>query len=344
MKTLKELTKIFTGKATTETAIESNIISPEVFKRKQMYDMVMNTRQYVGKKEFCYIPLELLEIDDSYQRMDTIDMSKVYDLVRHHDANKCDPIQVAPHPENYSFAVVNGAHRMMSAEIRNASGIEAYLMTGLSEDPEQRRLQEAEIFVTQDEKVDNLKVSQKHKANVMRGIPKYVVLDECLKGRKILINPRLRSNLPEAEQDKYKDYRVLSGYSAALSAAGLVNGRETLTNILDIIERIGWHDSAAGYSANVILTLKSILNLHDNDISVVRAIQAFLINMEPQEFFARAYVKYPNRKTKEQLCIYLEQEISKLLGREPLYTGGDMRLITSGKNSRQYYGSHPVTA
>ncbi len=271
-------------------------------------------------------------------------MSKVYDLVRHHDANKCDPIQVAPHPENYSFAVVNGAHRMMSAEIRNASGIEAYLMTGLSEDPEQRRLQEAEIFVTQDEKVDNLKVSQKHKANVMRGIPKYVVLDECLKGRKILINPRLRSNLPEAEQDKYKDYRVLSGYSAALSAAGLVNGRETLTNILDIIERIGWHDSAAGYSANVILTLKSILNLHDNDISVVRAIQAFLINMEPQEFFARAYVKYPNRKTKEQLCIYLEQEISKLLGREPLYTGGDMRLITSGKNSRQYYGSHPVTA
>ena len=344
MKTIKELTKIFTGKATTESTTENNIISPEIFGRKQAYDVIMNSGYQVGNKKYSYIPLELLEIDDSYQRVDTIDMSKVYDLVRHYNENKCDPIQVSPHPETGTFAVVNGAHRMMVAEIRNEKGIEAYLMTGLSEDPDERRLLEAEIFVTQDEGIDNLKISQKHKANVKRGIPKYVVLDECLKGRKILINPRLRSNLPEPEQDKYKDHRVLSGYSAALSAAGLVNGKETLTNIFDIIEKTGWHYAASGYSAKVIIVLKSILNLHDNDSEIVNAIHSFLINIEPQEFFAKACAKYPNRKEKERLCLYLEQEISKLLGREPLYTGGDMRLITAGKNCRQYYHSHSATA
>ncbi len=39
MKTIKELTKIFTGKATTESTTENNIISPEIFGRKQAYDV-----------------------------------------------------------------------------------------------------------------------------------------------------------------------------------------------------------------------------------------------------------------------------------------------------------------
>lgn len=148
MKAFTEIKNFLTGNKAKEE--ESKILTPEIFKRKQMYETVMNTRHFVGVKEFCFIPLELLEIDDSYQRLNCINKEKIYSLVNHFDQNKCDPIQVSPHPETYTFAVTNGVHRMMCAQIRKESGIEACIMTGLSSDPEQRRIQEAALFCNTD--------------------------------------------------------------------------------------------------------------------------------------------------------------------------------------------------
>lgn len=331
---LQAITDFFTGNKANNTATETRVVSPEVYRRKQMYEMVMNTRQYVGAKEFGFIPLELLEIDDTYQRMDCINLEKVYDLVNHFDKNKFDPIQVSPHPETYSFAVTNGAHRMMATQIRKETGCEAVIVTGLSENPDERRIQEATLFATQNDQVDNLSVSQKHKANVLRGIRKHVILDECIRERKILIDSKILKNMESEKRDQMGEYRVLSGYTAALSVAAFANGKDVLTHVLNVIELTSWRNAAGGYSSDIIRTLGWIINLHDCDQKTINAIIAYLTPMEPKEFVSRAYAKYPARRQKERLCMLLEKEVAKILKQKPLYEGGDMRRLNHGAKSK----------
>lgn len=329
MLNFKTIANVFTGKTAESKANENQkILSPEIFRKKQMYDTVMNTRQYIGNKQFCFIPLELLEIDNRYQRLESIDMNKVYELVRNFDINQMEPIQVAPHPETYTFAVVNGSHRTLCQSIRKETGIEAMLITGLSEDPDKRLIQESTIFVDQGLHDDRVKPFQAHNGNVLRGVKKYVVLDECLKDRKIILHSRLTKNYETSKEE----YAVLTGYTAALRTANMSKGKEILTNVFNIIERSGWHMATNGYSDKVITTLASILNLHDNSEQVINTIIEYFTPMEPQEFFSRAYAAFPARKPKERLCMELELAISKIMGFAPLYTGGDMRRVSNANN------------
>ncbi len=103
MMNYKAIEKLLTG----ETEKESKVIRPEVFKDQTAYNTVMNNCQRIGGKRFCCIPLELLEIDEDYQRVYCINMEKVYSLVRKWDFNKCEPILVSPHPETATFAVID---------------------------------------------------------------------------------------------------------------------------------------------------------------------------------------------------------------------------------------------
>lgn len=326
-------------RALTNGATENKVIT-KLFKDQTAYNTVMSNCQRIGGKRFCCIPLELLEIDEDYQRVYCINIEKVYSLVRKWNFNKCEPVLVSPHPETATFAVIDGSHRMLAAGIRKEKYLLAVLTEGLSEDPAVRKIEEAELFSEQGEDVDHLSPSHKHRAYVTRGIKKYCVLDNCIKERRLLLNIHELKNLSKEKQDSLKaaDYRVLSGYSAALQAASLVNGEEILNNVFNIIEDAGWHTATNGYGANVIW-VKSVLNLHDNDPQVVKAIVSLFRPIEPDTFFAKAHAKYPGRKEKERLTMYLEEEVAKRLGIQPMYTGGDLRKVTVGLNHQRYYGA-----
>lgn len=327
-------------RALTNGATESKVIT-KLFKDQTAYNTVMSNCQRIGGKRFCCIPLELLEIDEDYQRVYCINMEKVYSLVSKWDFNKCDPILVSPHPETATFAVIDGSHRMLAAGIRKEKYVIAVLTEGLSTEPAKRKIEEAKLFSEQGDDVDKLSLPQKHRANVTMGIKKYCVLDNCLKGRRLLLNAHELKNLPEEQQSSLKaaDYRILTGYGAAVQAASLIDGEEVLTNIFDIIEKSGWHTAINGYAANVIRPVKSILNLHDNDPKAIKAIIGFFKPMEPNTFFAKAHAKYPGRKATERLTMYLEEEVANRLGIQPMYTGGDLRKVTVGLNHQRYYGA-----
>lgn len=100
-------------RALTNGATESKVIT-KLFKDQTAYNTVMSNCQRIGGKRFCCIPLELLEIDEDYQRVYCINMEKVYSLVRKWDFNKCEPVLVSPHPETATFAVIDGSHRMLA--------------------------------------------------------------------------------------------------------------------------------------------------------------------------------------------------------------------------------------
>lgn len=313
----------------------TNVLSSKAYDKKQKYDLVMNTRQYVGGKQFCYIPMELLEIDNSYQREYAIDKAKIARLANEFDINMYDPIQVAPHPETHSFAIINGVHRFLACLILCTTGMEASIVTGLSADPEERRIQEATIFVTQSDLVDNLSITQKHKANILRKIPKYLVLEECIQGRRLIIDKKWYTRMSVEEQDKYADYRVLSGYGAALNIAGLINGKQILNKTLDIIAYSNWHDAPKAYSAIMIHAVSSVLRIHSCEDKIVRTLVEYFKPMEPAEFIARAYEKYPARTEKERLVLLLEDEICARLNIDRIYFGGSLVGILSGNNKEK---------
>lgn len=138
-----------------------------------------------------------------------------------------------------TFAVIDGSHRMLAAGIREEKYVIAVLTEGLPVDPMERKMKEAALFSEQGDDVDKLSLAQKHRANVTMGVKKYCVLDNCLKGRKLLLSVHELKNLPKEKRDALKaaDYKVLTGYAAARDAAALTNGEETLNNIFDIIEK-----------------------------------------------------------------------------------------------------------
>lgn len=335
MKNFEEIKEMFTGNKAERTT-EGKIITPSVFERRPLYSTVISNKTEIGGKQFCLIPLSLLEVDEEYQRLSTINMSKIYDLANHWDENKCDPVLVSPHPETCSFAVIDGTHRFIVKGIRKEEMIVASIATGLSKDPNERQIQEAELFSEQNTHVDKLSPADKHRAYVKRGIKKYCVLNECLNGRNLLISKRELKNLPKEKQDSLiaDGYKILTGYSAAVSVAAMTNGKEVLTNILNIIEKSGWNLAYNGYSSDAIRPMRHVLNMHKNDPRVIRAITDFCLHTEPNLYFAAALAKYPKRREVEGLTIYLEEEVAKRIGEAPMYHGGDMRQVSSALNAR----------
>ena len=125
------------------TATESKVIN--AFRNNKLaYELVLKNCQNIGGKRFCYIPLDLLEIDEDYQRIFCISMQKVDALTRKWDKNKCDPVLVAPHPETSTFSVIDGSHRMLAAGALKQDGVVAVLADDLSDDPTKRKIQEIE--------------------------------------------------------------------------------------------------------------------------------------------------------------------------------------------------------
>ena len=61
--------------------------------------------------------------------------------------------------------------------------------------------------------------------------------------------------------------------------------------------------------------------------------------MEPNAFSARAHAAYPERREAERNVMWLEKEVSNYLGIEPIYTGGDLRKITSVLNRQRISGT-----
>ena len=328
MLSIKEIkSKMETGKVVTGVKFPNHLA----------YDLIMDNALEINKRKYAAIPLELLEIDETYQRVNCISMDKVSNLAREFDENMCDPILVSPHPETCTFAVIDGGHRMLASEVLKRSNICAVFAEGLPKEPEARRKAEAELFCKQNENIDRMTQAHKHKANVCRGIKNYIVLDECIKGRRLLLNIHELRNLSEDKQNELKamDYKVLSGYCAALKTAGHIKGKEVLNAVLDIIEETAWHDAANGYTTNNIKVLSSMMNLYDIDPVVKQAVINVLTPVEPKVFIAKAIAKYPGRKTPESMLMYLDQEVATLLKREPKYTGGDLRKLTNVLNKKR---------
>lgn len=308
------------NKTNTASTVNSDV-------RKKMYDLIMSNTIPVGNKRYADIPPceddGILFVDDRIQRdKNTMKAkNKIKNLAENWDINKMDALKVVPHPEENRFSVVDGCHRLSAAILKGEKSVVCEIITGLSEDPKERLIQEATLFATQNDEVDTLSPIERHKANVLRGIKENVIVDGLAKKHNI----ELKKNPSHGRVQNGQ----LAGFTMALNIAK-VNGDKFLDDVLTILCASRWNVAKGGLSANALYAVSSILRLHPE---YKREISSLLVKkftpIEPDQLFAEAHAKYTTRKEKERILLYVEDIVCENLGITRVYNGGKLVLKTA---------------
>ena len=287
--------------------------------RQMVWDVTMSNIQRVGGKHYVFVPMNLLMIDDRFQRVDENSKAKVNQLARNWDINKMDALKGSLHPEELRISVIDGYHRVEAAKLLGLSGLEVEILQDMPEDPEERLIQEATYFATQGDEVSKLTPVQKHKANVLRGIKENVIVEELINHYKISLkkNPS-HGRVATGE---------LAGFTVALSIAKS-NGKEALDTVLKILCKSRWNVAKNGLSANALYTAYNLLRLHPEYTNEIISVLVKMFKpIEPDLLFAEAYAKYPNRGEKERILMHTEDIVCDKLEISRVYIGGSLTSV-----------------
>lgn len=295
-------------------AKETTQVVTNMNKRKPVFDLVMKNVRTIGSKTYVYVPLDLLIVDPAFQRNAKAAKSKVKKLVDNWNPHKMDSLRIVPHPESFEFSVVDGGHRLEALKTLGAEGVECEVILGLSENPQERLIQEAFIFATQGDEEHKVAPVDKHRANILRGVEENVILDKVMKKYDIPLKSHSARGRVRPKQ--------LAGFTIALNIAK-VHGESLLSDTIYTICESRWNIATHGLSALTLHSIASVLKFHpEHKNAVIAELINFCTPIQPDQFYAMAHAKYPERKEKERLVLFLEDYVVEKLGINRVYTGG----------------------
>jgi len=288
---------------------------------KRLWDLTMSNIQKIGNKSFVFVPMELIFVDERFQRIHESSKNKINQLVKSWNVNKLDALKGSLHPETCQVSIIDGYHRAEAAKILGLPGLVIEILQGLPEDTEERLIAEATLFATQGDEIDKLTPVQKHKANVLRGINENIILNE--------VTEKYHISLKKNPSHGRVTTGELAGFTMALGVAK-TSGREMLDTVLSVLCSARWNVAKAGLSANAIHFVYNLLRLHpESKAEICETLSNFLMDIEPDQLFAQAYAKYPNRKERERILLYTEDIICDRLQISRVYNGGSVATVLS---------------
>ena len=309
MGTLVELKATTQAQNTTVTEVMNE---DKPMHRKEVYDLVMTSLRKVGNKFFATIPLTLLFADKRFQRNSKSAHFKIKRLVDRWNPDKMDALKVVPHGETCNFSVVDGFHRLTALKMMGITTVECEVILSFSENPDERLVQEAMLFATQYDEVDHLHPVDKHNANLVIGVKENVIVDSLCKKYHIPLKTSLQGRTKLAH---------LAGFTAALSIARV--NEKILDDVFYILCEARWNLAAKGLSSLTLKTLSGILSLHpEHRTDIINTLIEYFTPIDPAQYYANAYVKYPERREQERLVLFLEDYLVDTLGITRVYNGG----------------------
>lgn len=279
--------------------------------RRKVYDVIMHNLREVGNKKFASIPLDLLYVDERFQRLNKKGVGKVRKLADKWNNNKMDPLRVSPHNDECAFSVIDGLHRFFAAKLVGMEEIVCEVIMNLPEDATERLKAEAMLFATQCDEVDTLTPAEKHNANIIMEIPEYLILDKV--ARKYGIEIKTGAGRGLVKQN------VLAGYVEALNIARIY-GEPIVDAAFKIICESRWNISPAGTGNRVLRCLRNIITLHPGyEDEIIKNIITRFKPVTPIQFMAEAIAAYPERRESEQATLYLEDYLCDTIGMDRVY-------------------------
>lgn len=291
-----------------------------------LFNTVMTNVQKIGEDSFiASIPMALLDYDSAYQRQ--ANPNRIKKLSDGWKKGLCGMPQVSPHTEENKFYVYNGAHRIrVLADQGKDSVVCEVNMDFIDMSPEERQKAEAELFAAQYDCVDRLTSVQKHRVNVLLGVPANVYVHNlCLKYN-------VHDGTDELEEQRTgarsKAANTLTGLWAAIAIAQ--KKRNHLDDVFKTICSCGWNEGYDGFKACVIQALETVFVNHpDRKHEIMKAMHDWIRRngddkpgIPEKVIEAGATEKYNGWSTKSaQMALYIEDYLHTAIDLPYTYTG-----------------------
>lgn len=244
------------------------------------------------------IPVEMLEIDESYQTEERTARSLAY-LVTNWDDNKCLPLAGVPHWEEGKVYLFDGFGRWIGSQLIKKPKKELPVMIILNAPKKstERRVYEAKMYAFQNKDVAKMTPVQKHGAMLLMHDPATETLEKM-------------KNKYDFEYSGVKGNRsasILGSYTEALSVCK--QGEDTANYVFEICKKAGFDRKSNGYATYIMRSLKDMYNLYPNHEETEKVLVKYLRKIEPVFLKSEAVVKYPMLDYKTSCSLFLEDII-----------------------------------
>lgn len=249
------------------------------------------------------IPVELLEIDESYQIPERTARSLNY-LVNHWDDNKLLPLAGVPHWEEGKVYLFDGFGRWIGSQLiaNPKADLKVMVILNAPTDPMERRIYEAKMYAFQNASVARMTAVQRHGAMLLMHDPATMTL-EAMKQKYEFAYVANKGN---------REASVLGSYTEALAICR--QGEDIADFIFRVCKKAGFDRKSNGYSTYVMRALRDMYKLYpDNREDVEKTMVKYLRKIEPVFLKSEAVVQYPLLDFKIACSLFMEDIVVREL-------------------------------
>lgn len=239
--------------------------------------VMQNTYELCGKR-IASIPIQLLELDETYQRVLT---RTVHQLIEEWDLARCNFLLVSY--RDGKFYIIDGQHRYFAAKAKGILELPCIILTDLTQS------EEALVFARQNRNVAQLTPFDTYKANLACGDASFEEVFIDMEIARICDKYHVKVQKVTVNQ---KDAKILRSLNSA-RAIVRVQGSECFDWILGMITSTNWNMCPNAYKKEMLRMLKNYYVEHIDNLSVAEeSLVRVLNNTTPMELTAMANYEY----------------------------------------------------
>lgn len=254
------------------------------------------------------VPVELLEIDPSYQTEVRTERDLRY-LTEHWDENKLLPLVGVPHWEEGKIYLVDGYGRWIASQCidkEKYSELQVMIILSAPSKKAERLKFEAEMYAFQNAQVAKMTPLQKHGA--------MLILHD--KATETLESLKAEYGFEYRATKGNRDASILGSYASTLNLCKVDEGK-CAHYVFDICRNSGFDRQANGYATYIMKGLADIYKLYADDrYETEELFSEELRGITPAILRSRAVTKYPMLDFRSALSLYLEDIVVDKLGLE----------------------------
>lgn len=233
-------------------------------------ETVIKNAYKIGNKLITEVPISLMRIDDSYQR---VVQNNVKKLMRNWNDEECQALLVS-YRDGY-FYIMDGQHRFVVANVKNISHLVCEIYTGLT------REEEAERFAKQNDNITRLTTYDTFKANLVYKEPTDVAIKKICDKYNITVK---KSNCSKNLQSVSHARRIVND-----------GGSGALEWIFSVISDANWEDFKQAYGSDMLDSLYHAMQMNRDDlVKTKKNLVSALSETNPVEIIGIGDVKYAN--------------------------------------------------
>ena len=240
---------------------------------------VIDNAYSICGKRIASVPVELMELDHSYQRVLGKTTKK---LMAEWDNEKCDFLIVSYRDNR--FYIIDGQHRYSVAKAKGIEFLPCIIFTGLTQSDEALK------FARQQDNVNKLTPYDTFKANIACGDTSIYEIIVDMEIKKICDKHKVE--IVKINKSK-RSPKTLRGLSRARWIVEN-NGSECLDWIFTVIENSNWNLCSDAYTKEMLIMLRNFYTENkDSLVDKVPALLNLMNSTSPKEMISMAKYEYP---------------------------------------------------